>query len=110
MEPGRQPNQSDEKRYWCKIFQTKHDFVGAICDLDLLGKTLSEGDLKVKVSEHFYGGVQIGDRAALKIMGRVTIGNLFGREIVALALKGGFITEENLIFIDGVPHAQFIKV
>lgn len=108
---GRPRSRSEgAKRFWCKVYQTKHDLVCAICDKSVLGKTLSDGRLEVKVSKSFYGGVLITAKVASRIMSRMSIGNLMGRETVDLALEGGFITEENLIVIDGVPHAQFVKV
>jgi hypothetical protein len=48
--------------------------------------------------------------AAVKIMSKVTIGNIIGRKIVDVAKDNGFITDENVIFIEGVPHAQFVKI
>jgi hypothetical protein len=33
-----------------------------------------------------------------------------GKNIVELASKNGFIVKENVILIDGVPHAQFVKL
>lgn len=104
-----QRNQS-EKRFWCKLFQTRQDLVGAFCDKSLLDKTLEDGKFKIKVTKHFYGGVLINEKVAVKIMSKITAGNIIGKEIVGAAIKNGFITEENLILIDGVPHAQFIKL
>ena len=94
------------------MFQTSYDLVGAICDEELLDRELYDEKLgvKVRISRDFYGGVLIDARVAVKMMGKVSIGNIIGKEIVGLALRGGFITEENTILIDGVPHAQFIKV
>jgi hypothetical protein len=92
------------------VFQTKHDLVGAICDEDLLGKELEDKKVKIKVSKHFYGGVLVSEKVAVRIMGKVTIGNIIGKEVVDAAVRGGFITEENIILIDGVPHAQFVKI
>lgn len=43
-------------------------------------------------------------------MKRATIGNLMGKEIVELANQNGFIIMENVIFINGIPHAQFVKI
>jgi hypothetical protein len=100
----------DEKRFWCKIFQTRHDLVAAMCDKAVLDKTFEDGKLKIRVNRHFYEGVLISERVALRILRRMSIGNLVGKEIVEVALRGGFITEENLIIIDGVPHAQFVKI
>lgn len=110
MVRAQQPNPSDPKKFWCKVYQTKHEVVAAICDEDVLGRTLEDDRFKLTVNRSFYGGLLIEEKVALRIMQKVTIGNLMGENIVEVALRGGFITRENLIFIDGVPHAQFAKL
>jgi len=71
---------------------------------------LEDEKFKLKVNESFYGGMLVEEKVALRVMGKMTIGNLIGEQIVEAALEGGFITAENLIFIDGIPHAQFAKL
>jgi hypothetical protein len=96
--------------FWCKTFQTKFDFILALCDEKLLGKTLKEKTLKIRVSEKFYGGKLVDEKTAVELMKKATIGNLIGEKAIELAEKNGFITRENVIFINGVPHAQFVKL
>lgn len=110
MARGQLRNQSKgEKKYWCKIFQTRQDLVGAFCDKSILGKELEDERFKIKVSKYFYGGVLVSEKVAVRIMSRITIGNIIGKDVSEIAKKNGFITEENIILIDGVPHAQFVK-
>ncbi len=96
--------------YWCKVYKTKHDIVIAVCDENLLGKTVKDEKISLKVSEGFYGGIMVDSDVILKLMNEATVGNLMGAEIVDFAEKNGFITKENVILIDGVPHAQFVKI
>lgn len=96
--------------YWCKIFQTKNDTLVAICDEKLLGKKIGTKKLRIKVNENFYGGKLVDEEIAVRIMKRATIGNIIGKEIIGVAEKNGFITKENIIHIDDVPHAQFVKL
>lgn len=94
--------------FWCKTFSVKGEFVVAICDEGLLGKEIGE-EFKVRVEEKFYGGEIIGEEKALELMKKSTTCNLLGKKIIDLALKNKFITEENVMFIGDVPHAQFIQ-
>mgnify|MGYP000542395452 CR=1 FL=1 len=97
--------------FWGKVFYTKYDIVVAICDENLIDREIRTKDkLKVKISKSFYGGQLINEAEALKLMRRATIGNLIGRRIVELAEKNGFIEKENIILINGIPHAQFVKL
>jgi len=95
--------------FWSKIFTTKYDIVIAICDEDLIEREIDE-KLKIRVSKNFYGENLIDEKTALRIMKRATIGNMIGKNIVELAEQNGFITRENIILINGVPHAQFVKI
>lgn len=105
-----QSERSDGKKFWCKLFQTRQDLVGAFCDEHLLDKVLEDERFKVKVTKHFYGGMLVSEYVAIRLMGKVSIGNIIGNDVVGIAKKSGFITEDNIILIDGVPHAQFINL
>lgn len=96
--------------FWCKLFPAKEELVVAICDEELIGKEIGTKKLKVKISKNFYGDRLADEKIVLKLMRRATICNLMGKEIVEIAKKNGFITEENIILINGVPHAQFVKI
>ncbi len=95
--------------FWAKTYRVKEEIVVAICDEDLLEKTLDFNDVKFHVSKKFYGGELIYEEKALKLLENATIGNLIGEKIISLALKKKYIAKENIILINGVPHAQFIQ-
>lgn len=95
--------------FWSKVYPTKYDLVVAICDEELLDKKIGK-KLEIKISKGFYGGKLINEEVAIKLMKKATIGNLIGKRIVELAEKNGFIIKDNIIIIDGVPHAQFVKI
>lgn len=96
--------------FWGKIFRTKYEIVVALCDEKLIDKIVDKKVRKIKISKHFYGGELIDKEEAVKIMNKASIGNLIGEEIVEIAEKNGFISRENIILIDGIPHAQFVKI
>ena len=96
--------------FYLKTFFTKYNLLVAICDEELLGKNLKFKGVDVKVDESFYGGKVVGEEECVRVMERATIGNLIGKRIVGIALKRGFITKENVLYINGIPHAQFVKL
>lgn len=98
--------------YWTKLFTTKTEIVVALCDEDMLDKVIEfkKTKAKIKISKYFYGEHLVDENIVLKLMDRATIGNLFGKSIVNLAERHGFISKENIINIDGIPHAQFVKL
>ncbi|MBU5689289.1 MAG: DUF424 family protein [Candidatus Aenigmarchaeota archaeon] len=95
--------------FWSKVYRVKDEIVVAICDQDLLEKTLDFDDIKFHISKKFYGGEIIDEEKAVKLLENSTIGNLVGEKIVSLALKKKYIAKENIILISGIPHAQFIQ-
>ncbi|MEM5773319.1 MAG: DUF424 family protein [Candidatus Aenigmatarchaeota archaeon] len=97
--------------FWCNVFSRKKDVVVVICDEELLGKKLKmENNMTIEISEKFYGGRLVDEATALKLLNKATIGNLMGERIVEIANKNGFIVKENVILINGIPHAQFVKL
>ena len=98
--------------FWTKVFATKYEIVVALCDEELLDKEIDfkKTNTKIKISKNFYGEHLVDENVVLKLLTSATIGNLFGKEIVDLAITHGFISDENIINIDGIPHAQFAKL
>jgi len=94
--------------FWCKTYSIKGQFVVTICDKNLLGKTIGKNPTII-VEKDFYGGEVIDDKKALDLMKKSNICNLIGKDIVDLALQKKFITKKNIMFIDDIPHAQFLK-
>lgn len=94
--------------FWCKTFSVKGNFIVAICDKGLLGKKIGK-KLKIDISKSFYGGEIVDDKKALGLIKRSSVCNLIGKDIIKLALEKKFITKENIMFIDDIPHAQFIQ-
>jgi len=94
--------------FWCKCHSVKEQLVVAICDENLLGKEIGK-ELKIKVKKEFYGEELVDESRAVELMKKATIGNLLGKEIVKLAVEKKFITKENIILIDDIPHTQFLK-
>lgn len=93
-----------------KIFETKFDRVVTLCDEHIIEKVLDKKGLKLKISKHFYGEQLVDEDTALKHMEKATIGNLIGNDAIELAVKNGFISRENIVVIDNVPHAQWVKL
>jgi len=80
----------------------------AACDTEILGKTFREGDMRLKISETFYKGEEITEEAFRIRMKSVTIMNLAGERTVTIAKEEGFVSDDSVIIIDGVKHAQAV--
>jgi Uncharacterized conserved protein len=92
---------------WTRVFRTPADTLLAAADEELLGKILKEGKYKLSVSEKFYKETLVDDVALKDLLQICSIANLVGDRSVGIAIESGFISTENVVYIQGVPHAQF---
>ena len=82
----------------------------ATCDAELLGKTLKEGKITFHVHEKFYKGSKVTLEEAVELIKQSSIVNMIGQKIVKKAIEHGFVHPEAVLTIDGIPHAQIVKV
>jgi hypothetical protein len=82
----------------------------AICDAEILGKTLCEGKIVFNIKEDFYKGAKVGIEEALVMVANSTIVNMVGKNVVQKAIEKGYVHPEAVLHIEGVPHAQIVKL
>lgn len=82
----------------------------AMCDADLLGKTLKQGKIVFHIREEFYKGSLMRLEEAVGLIRQSTIVNMVGQRIVRKAVEEGWIHPDAVLEIEGVPHAQVVKV
>ena len=82
----------------------------AMCDCELLGKVLREGKIVFEVREDFYKGHRVTVEEAIELCKQSTIVNMVGQCIVDKAVEEGLIHPEAILKINGVPHAQIVKM
>lgn len=89
-----------------KVYHQGKETLVAAADEDLLGKAFREGKLKIEVSD-FYRGEAVSEEQLLAQLRLATIGNFVGRETIEAAKRGGFVSDEAILWIAGIPHAQY---
>ncbi len=82
----------------------------AAADAKLLNTELREKNLHLSVKEEFYGNVKVSEDTFVASLRLCTIANLVGDLVVGIAIKEGFVDKNNVIKIDGIPHAQYAKM
>ncbi len=82
----------------------------AMCDAEILGKTLCEGKIVFQVKEDFYRGARVDVDEAICMIENSTIVNMVGQNVVQKAIEKGFVHPEAVLRINGVPHAQVVKL
>ena len=82
----------------------------AICDAEILGRTLCEGKIVFHVKEDFYKGARVNVEEAISMIENSTIVNMVGKNVVKKAIQRGYVHPEAVLNIEGVPHAQIMKI
>jgi hypothetical protein len=82
----------------------------AVCDCDLLGRTLREGKIVFHVKDDFYNGRKATLDEAVGLINNSTIVNLVGKNCVEKAISKGYVHPEAVLKIEGIPHAQIVKL
>jgi hypothetical protein len=82
----------------------------AVCDCELLGKTLREGTIVFHIKDEFYNGRKATVDEAMGMINNSTIVNLVGKCCVEKAIEEGYVHPDAVLNIQGVPHAQIMKL
>ena len=82
----------------------------AICDSEVLGKTLREGKIVFHIKDEFYNGGKVSIEEAVGMIENSNIVNMVGKCCVKTAIERGYVHPEAVINIEGVPHAQIVKL
>ena len=82
----------------------------AICDCEVLGRTLREGKIVFHVRDEFYNGGKVSVEEAVGMIENSTIVNMVGQNCVERAIEKGYVHPEAVLRIEGVPHAQILKL
>ncbi|MHC1579542.1 MAG: DUF424 domain-containing protein [Candidatus Alkanophagales archaeon] len=96
--------------FYMKVYRVGFEVLVAVCDKELVGRRFSDGFLKLEVSEEFYKGEVVGEDEVLRSLRRATIANIVGERAVRVAVENGIIDAESIIFVEGVPHAQMVRI
>jgi uncharacterized protein len=81
----------------------------SVCDADLVGKTLSQGEMVISLSRDYFQEEIIEKEKAADLLNKCSIANLVGEKIVALAISMGLAKEVSVKRICGIPFLMIFK-
>ena len=81
-----------------------------ICDVDLVGKKISEKNLQVDISKNYYGKEIVEKNEAENLLKNSSIINMVGKEIISLSMNLGIGSEKGIKKISGVPFLIVYKI
>ncbi|MFW9819536.1 MAG: DUF424 family protein [Candidatus Thorarchaeota archaeon] len=77
----------------------------ACCDEELLNQVYKEGNLRIEISNQFFGGKLIDLEDAILILREATCFNIVGENIINKAIDYKLISLEGVRSVNGVPMA-----
>ena len=80
-----------------------------VCDPELIGRTLSEGKLKMHISKDFFAGELVGEEEALRLIRESAMISLAGERSVNIALSNKLGSPQAVREIEGVPFLMIYK-
>ena len=89
-----------------RVHRQGREVLVAVSDSGLVGREFREGKMRLHVAAAFYGDEGVDATEVLRQLAVCTIANLVGVETVTLAIRHGFVHPDNVLDIEGVPHAQ----
>ena len=95
---------------YVKLKKIGRNVMLAICDCEMLGRTLREGKIVFHVKDKFYNGGKVSVDEAVGMIANSTIVNLVGKNCVEKAIAKGYVHPDAVLHIEGVPHAQIVKL
>jgi hypothetical protein len=84
--------------------------VVAVCDKELLNRKLRQGEIELHISEHFYGTTPADDNEVSEALTCADNVNIIGERAVAIAVNLGLVERSGCLIIEGIPHAQIIRL
>ena len=96
---------SSMKKVYLKIHYRNEIETIACCDEDLLNKVYKEGNLRIEISNQFFGGSLLSLEEAIDILSEATHFNIVGKNIIEKAIGNNLLPKEGVRIINGVPMA-----
>jgi len=80
-----------------------------MCDAELVGRIVRQGDLEIKISKSYYGDRIVDEKEAESLLRNSSIINMVGRKTIDLSLKIGIGSRKGVKEIEGIPFLIVFK-
>lgn len=80
-----------------------------ICDAELVGRTVRQSDLEIKITKSYYGDRIVDEKEAESLLRTSSIINMVGKRTINLSIKMGVGTAKGVKEIEGIPFLIVFK-
>ncbi len=95
-----------------ETYETEQGMMVAAADVSVVGELFEEDGVRVDVDEEFYGKTDrtVPREEVVERLRRASIANLVGETAVDAGVEAEVVDEENVLRVEGVPHAQMVRL
>ena len=93
-----------------KVISASGNLMLNICDPELVGKTLHDGNTKIKINSNYYAERDVDEHEAKNLLTKCNSINMVGEKTISLATSLGFGSEKSVRRIEGVPFLILFKM
>jgi hypothetical protein len=86
-----------------KVSDYQKNIMINMCDAELMGKNVVDGELKININENYYGKQLVEKSEAISLLKSASIMNLVGNETISLATELGIGSESGVKIISNIP-------
>ena len=97
-------------QFSARITDYQNNMMLNICDADLLGTNIVEGELNMNISESYYGEKLIEKEEARQLLKQSSIINMVGENTVTLSIELGIGSENGIKKISNIPFLIVFKM
>ena len=91
------------------VFKQKnstHGIVMIVTDKNIIGKKFENEKLQLDLTKEFYQGTEKSKEEILELLKKAYIVHFTGEKSIEIGLSINIIHKENIITIEGIPHAE----
>ena len=93
-----------------KVIRASGNLMLNICDPELVGKTVNDGNTKIKINSNYYAERDVDEHEAKNLLTKCNSINMVGEKTISLATSLGLGSEKSVRRIEGVPFLILFKM
>jgi hypothetical protein len=89
--------------YSVRVSDYQKNIMVNMSDAELIGRNIIDGELKINISENYYGKQIVEKDEAISLLKSASIMNLVGKETISLAIEVGIGSKDGVKIISDIP-------
>ena len=90
-------------QYSVRVSDFQKNIMVNMSDAELIGRNIIDGELKINISENYYGKQIVEIDEAISLLKSASIMNLVGKETISLAIEVGIGSKDGVKIISDIP-------